>query len=245
MKQRTFDGELTASAPHPEDKIFCSDGSVKRRGDAFADYNGDYHPTNDRMEMENMLIVHRVVDDIAVAVEEYTKHHDYSEMYEHIIHENHTKWGEEVGDWLFANLNIECDGVVDAVCEQILGYALWEPIYDYNEFNHYQGNGVCLYSVDVGEIEEQVDITTHPVLRQAYNDGMLEHYLESYNGDAHLSAAYRYDRKSGQIVKSGYVRGSVFYMYLIPGGQWQFVVSETELYRVAAEQLAILGGFNE
>lgn len=121
-----------------------------------------------------------------------------------------------------------------------------EPIHGQNEYSAYYGNGVCLGGFDIGEVEEQVDITCHDELLELHNQGLLNDCLKKYNGEGCINLDRRREKneKTGYYEYTGeesydpYNRGSTtFEVYTIPGGRWDFVVPEERMNELRREAI--------
>ena len=153
--------------------------------------------------------------------------------------------------WIEEHYNLpDEDKIIERICEEIDGYD--EVEFDRSDYSCYEGNGVCLYSLDLGECEEQVEISGYEELQELHDQGRLDDVLDSVNCDLYISRS----KKRVKNEKTGYYEevGRETYMpyehskkhpdflgYFSPGGQWHYIVSEDtvdeamkEAYRACA-----------
>jgi len=229
-KQFMLDGTLVPVGPHRDDRVVCSDGTECARHEALADVNGGLHYYDEDRREANQDIVNELIDACCAGADEYTEHEDYGNGYAHCVRECHHNWADRIDEWLDGQCVDYSGDVRKAMVESIgqLAYDFdeFEAIHCRNEYADYSGEGCCLDSMEIGEIEEQVDIDGVPAFVELHEAGELEGHLEDYNGDACLYCNDRYDAASGRRVKTGYVSGNCFSFHTMPGGQWHYVVSK-------------------
>ena len=125
------------------------------------------------------------------------------------------------------------DDLVAAVCDDLDGRVLdaeWE--YSHNEYAVYSGSGCCLWGFDIGEQEEQVDISAHDEFVELHSQGRLRDLLDSANTDAYVS------------LSSWSLRGDYpcFEFYHNPGGRWDCIVSAERMEEALMNALERLCG---
>jgi hypothetical protein len=237
-KQRLLNGGIEPVGSHPDDLVFVSDGTVRRLEDALADCKGGLHGDEDTRDEADAEIVKDIVDALCKGADEYTEHEDYGNGYAYIACEVSHDWPKRIEAWI-------CEGGADyygrSKWDGGIGKALAaiiaenadefdiEAEHSRNEYEAYDGEGCCLYSLDIGECEEQVDITCFDELIELDGSGGLERALEDYNGDAYLCVNDHYDREKKRRVRDGYVRHSTFSFVTSPGGQWHYIVSKERM----------------
>lgn len=234
--QRYFDGTLKPIRPHIDDIVTASNGESLRRGDALVDSEGNYHATEEDVEYAEEEYaearaerVHDVIDEHCRWTEEYTEHDDYGDGYAYCALEGAdtdtmiddvTEYIESwAGDELkegearkIATDIIERFGDCDIECEHYSSsYAAWH------------GDGVAIWSCEVGEVEGQIEVSEHEALAEL-TDAELEEALASYRGDACLYEHSKYVKDLDGRVSTGYVsRGTITY-YANPGGAWHYYI---------------------
>ncbi len=234
MLQMTFDGELVPTAPHPDDRMECSDDTYILRGDAFIDCNGDAHRDEDACREGNVAFVTELLDAYAESACEYAEHEDHGDGYCHMVKETHNEWKSKVKDWIVdSGGQFDWDEypellawVTETVWQKIYDWENWETVYESSEYAAYCGDGCCLAAWEVGECEEQISLSDHPSLAKLHDKGELEALLEDYNGDLSISHNNCYN-EHGRRVPDGYVSKGKYpdiMGYINPGGQWYFVV---------------------
>lgn len=241
--QKLLDGTFVPTRKHYDDLVECSDGTTIMHGEAFYDCNDNPHSTEEgRLEAE-VTIVGEILDGVAEWACTYAREHeDYTSGYDHIIGEVSHEWEDRIGEWFNSNvadyygrtkyddclpelirrMSEECEGEWDGD---------WE--FSGDEYSAYIGEGCCLWSTDIGECEEQIDIASYPVLQELHDSGRLNDILDDYNGELYVSRSRRREKneKTGHYEYVGREHYDVYGSdhpdimgYVSPGGQWQFVV---------------------
>jgi hypothetical protein len=194
----------------------------------------------------NNDIVREVLDSISVWIDDYTSSEDYGGNYAYIAFEDNILVADRVNEWVRDAYSDFDEDTVKLVVDYILDRiddADCECEYDRNEYAAYRGNGCCIYSLEVGECEETIELSCYPELAALYDSGDIEACLSNYNGDLYISANDYYDRELGRRVHKGYVRkgfnGNNPYLvgYGNPGGQWHYVISDDSLNQLVFEAL--------
>lgn len=234
--QRYFDGTLRPIAPHVDDIVTTSDGQQLRRGDALVDSRGEYHATEEDVDYaeeeyreEIAERVHDVIDEHCRWTEEYTEHDDYGDGYAYCAFEGCDPGDiidgvtEYIEEWAGEELK---EGEARKIATDIvdrLGDCDIECEYYNIEYAAWDGNGVSVWSMAVGECEDQIEVKEHEALAEL-TDAELEAALASYRGDACLYEHTCYDKATGRRVGTGYVsRGTITY-HTCPGGAWHYYI---------------------
>jgi hypothetical protein len=267
--QATIFGDLVPTCAHPNDTVECSDGTDCLLRDAFVDCRGEYHSDETDQHDANVAIVTDVLDGVGKWAEEYcTENTDYVDGYFCLVDEMSHDWPERIEEW-FSDLCYNGEGYEDyeddneflaelvaAVCEAIdVGFDC-EPEYDANEYACYSGPGCCLWSFDIGEHEEQVDISYYDELQALHDAGELDDVLDDVNCDVCVSRRRRREKneKTGNYEPVGretympYDHDAdhpTFEVYTNPGGQWRFVISAERMGELVQEAIATLNGCGE
>lgn len=241
--QRTFGTivgmeSVVPSGPHPDDIVVSADGVEFRRGDAYLDCRGCAHSSDEDRDEANLRIVAEVLDGIDEWVSEYCRENgDYASGYDHIVQEVSHDWPGPVEEWIRDNYDYSDDVVgklVDAVCEALDGSFDAEAQFNGNEYAAYSGDGCCLWGTDIGEYEEQVDISYHKEFAALAESGELVDYLGRVNCNAYVSS-------SGlQWLQRDLTEGRdypCFYTYHMPGGRWDWVVSAERMRELVCEAI--------
>lgn len=252
-KQKTFGAVVGMEAtvpvkPDPDTLIECSDDTMIRRGDARYDCRGGVHRTDSDAHDANVTIVTEVLDGVDEWVTEYsTENTDYADGYAHIIDELSHLWPDLVNEWLCDNYEFESetdDKLVKLICEALDGGFDCEPEYNRSEYATYSGSGCCLWGTDIGECEEQIDISNHDELQALHDEGILDDILDDVNCDAYVSRSHRrvLNKKTGNYKNVGretympYDHDSDYpclTTYHNPGGRWDWVVSYDRMKELA------------
>ncbi len=236
MLQMMFDGELVPNAPHPDDRMECSDNTYIRRGDAFVDCTGTAHRDEEDCLEGNVDFVTELLDARAESACDYAEHEDYGVGYSHVVKETHNEWKDRVKEWIVDSGIGQFDWddypellswVTETVWQKLYDFDNWDAIHEESDYAAYYGKGCCLASWEVGELEEQISLSDHPGLAELHDKGELEALLEVYNGELYISRNDHFDKETKTRVPDGYVsKGPCpdILGYVNPGGQWQFVV---------------------
>jgi hypothetical protein len=241
LKQTTIDGELVPIAPHPDDKVECSDDTYIRRADAFIDCTGNAHRTDDERYEANREHVENVLDSRAKWGDNYVQSEDYGDGYAHVVKECSHDWSGCIKGWLLDELwEIDLEEhpellkvLVESISQKVYDWDNWESEYDRSEYSLYCGDGCCLASFGVGEYEDQISLSDVNGFTMLHVAGELEALLEEYNGDLYISRNDHYDKETQTRVPDGYVsKGSHpdILGYTNPSGQWHYVVSSENMH---------------
>lgn len=242
-KQRTF-GEsfgqepLVDSRPLPDDTVIASDGQPIRLGDAHIDCRDNPHRTEDECFDANVEIVTEILNNMDEWVTEYcTENTDYPDGYVHIVGETSHEWPSIVEEWIrdedgdragYTNYGDYLDEILQGVLDRIDGEFDIECKYNANEYASWIGSGCCLYSLDIGEYENQVEISSIPELQQLHEQRVLDDVLGCVNCDAYVS-------RRTYVPDTDYPSLCVYHM---PGGQWHYVVPDESMREYLANAIA-------
>ncbi len=263
-RQKTF-GDTVGMAQdvptqsHRDDWVECSDGSVRRNEDVLRDCRDNAHGSEEAQHEADVEIVTEVLNAVNEQVTEYcTENSDYADAYSHIISEVSHEWPDRVKDWVKNNYHDrmgygrfdDClDKLVDAMCEHLDGAWDCEAEYSANEYADYSGPGGCLWGTDIGEEEEQIDISCFDELQELHNQGRLDDVLDDVNCDAYVSRSKRRvkNEETGyyeEVGRKTYLSGinpdvcPCLMIYHSPGGRWDWIVSVDRMDELVA--LAII-----
>jgi hypothetical protein len=267
--QATIFGDLVPTRAHPEDTVECSDGTECLHRDALVDCRGGFHSDDADRHDANVTIVTEILDDVGKWAEEYcTENTDYADGYFCVINEMSHDWPERIEEWIrdnydddddhidYADYNEFLSELVVAVHEAIDTGFDCEPEYDANEYSCYSGSGCCLGSFDIGEHEEQVDISYYDELQALHDAGELDDVLDDVNCDVCVNRNRRREKneKTGYYECVGretympyahYKDHPSFEVYTSPGGQWRFVIPADRMDELVQEAIAVLNGCEE
>lgn len=124
------------------------------------------------------------------------------------------------------------DRVAQWVYEALKGSFDSEPEYSRNEYSAYDGPGCCLASFDIGEYEEQLEVSAFPEFKELHDEGRLRDILNRTNCDAYV-------RLSDWSLRGDH---PCFETYHSPGGQWHWVVSGERMEDLVREAIVDLVG---
>lgn len=253
-KQMTLDGALVPTRPHVDDVVECSDGTDIRYGDALFDVSGNTHRTEEARNEADADYVRGELDALSKWIDEWVEESDYGDSYAYIAEEVSHDWLDDIREWVDAELfDYEGDDLpdefIDWVAEHIRdNLEAWECVHSRNEYAAYSGPGICLYSLDVGEVEWQIDLAGHDQFTNLHDEGRLEGLLESYNGDLYVYRNDHYDSDLGKRVSDGYVSKGDYpciMVYANPGGQWHYVATEETLGELLDAAIAEYADYDE
>lgn len=219
-QQRTIPGlglePLVPVGPHRDDIVLCSDGSERPILEAFQDVKGEWHSSEEDRHDAEVEIVSDVLQSVTKWAEQYcTENTDFADGYIHIVDEVSHEWPTRIRKWLEDNDYEYTDETVDKLCEQIDIYDV-EPVYSRCEYSCHDGSGCNLWGTDIGEHEEQIDISCHDDLAALNDEGRLNDLLDHASGDFCVG--------SSRNLKHG-----TFEIYTMPGGRWDFVVPASRM----------------
>ena len=255
-QQRTF-GKVVGmeakvpTARLPMDLVKCSDGTFRHHEDVWYDCRDNPHGTEEDRHEADVAIVTEVLDGVGKWADEYcTENTDYADGYAHIIDEVSHDWPGPVREWI-ENTHHDCmghgkfddcmDKLVDSICENLEGGFDTEPEYSSNEYAAYSGSGCCLWGTDIGEYEEQIDVSCFPELKELHDRGDLDDVLDDViECDVYVSRSKRRVKNEttgcyeqvGRDTYMPYDRKNdhpTFEVYTNPGGRWDWVVSEERM----------------
>lgn len=264
-KQRNlFTNELEPVAKHRGDIVECSDGTTQSILDAFEDIEGVYHSCeDDRLERE-VEIVQDVLTKVVEWNEEYaTSHTDFVGAYAHIVDETSHDWFGIVESWVEDNYPHHkhpytsawdkdvIEKITEYVCENLEGSYDCEEEYCSSEYAAYSGSGCCLWGFDIGEQEEQIDISCHDELQELHNAGRLDDCLDQLEREFCISRSRRREKneETGKYEEVGrktympyphHAKHPCFEIYTMPGGRWDFIVPVSRMKELVAEAICAL-----
>jgi hypothetical protein len=152
------------------------------------------------------------------------------------------------------------DFIVASVCDELEGQYDCEPEFHGSEYACYSGKGCCLDSFDIGEVEEQISINDHPELKVLHDAGELDDVLDEVESDYHHDYTISRQRRRVKNEKTGHYEciGRETYMpyehsadyptfeiYVMPGGQWQFVVSAERMEELVTAAVMEFFGYED
>ena len=218
---------------HATDLVECSDGAILCHSDVCYDVKGGAHSNEADRDEAEVAIVQDILKSHEEWVDDYTSGandcQDYGEGYAYIASECSDLWPDRIREWLDDNgydYGDRTDAIVDAMCDEIDD---WDAEYSPNEYACYSGSGICLYSLEVGEYEDQVDLSGHDELAELHELGRLEGILGELDREFCLYRSSRWNRETEQREYGDYVSGGSYPNITVtfnPGGQWYYVVSE-------------------
>lgn len=249
-QQKTF-GELVGmdnlvpTARLPLDLIECSDGVLVCDDDVHYDCRDQPHSNeSDRLEAD-VAIVTEILDGVGKFSEQYhTENEDYPNGFP--LGETSHEWRNCIEDWLEdAYPGRFGDNIIKAIYEE-MDESDAEPEYNSNDWDAYSGDGCCLYSFEIGEIEEQIDVASIDELHELHIRGDLDTILDNVNCDVYVMRHQRRVKNEttghyenvGRKTYNQYDRQHpTFEVYTNPGGQWQFVVSAERMKELLVEAI--------
>lgn len=254
-KQYTLEGKLMPVAPHRDDIVECSDGTACARHEACFDVRGCAHREEEDRHEANVEIVREILKGVEEWSEEYhTGNGDYPDCYGYIVNETSHEWPDIIERWIRKAHgdrmgHTKYDDCMDKLVEHIymeLDSSDCEAEYDSIEWARYSGVGCCLFSLEIGEIEEQIDISCHPELKELHDLRELDDCLDELDRDFCIGRSRRrvQNEETGRYEYIGretympYEHSShcpCFEIYTMPGGQWHFVVPADRIDELICE----------
>ena len=131
--------------------------------------------------------------------------------------------------------NLDADELVETIRERLCGSSDCDIIYGSNEYARYTGPGMFLDGFDIGEHEEQIEISSVSEFAILHEDDKLNDVLDDVKSDSYVSRQRRREKneKTGKYEYTGRETydpyGSEYpdlLTYHCPGGRWDFVVCE-------------------
>lgn len=248
--QKTF-GEIVGmnpivpSAELPDDFIVSEDGKGMLRKDGFVDCAGKVWSNDDLRKESNVRIVEELLNTAYMFEEIYcTSNSDYANHFwcilddPYMIAENFADYfdGFEFDKFVEYHFgvgrSVNKDKVFRRFYDEITDFA--EPVYDPSDYSGYSGEGVCIGSFGIGEVETCLDFCNFPALARLHESDELDDVLDEVNSDAYVwrSKARVRNEKSGgydYVGRQTYKRQPGITHLDISchiNGQWHFVVSE-------------------
>ena len=251
---------IVPTRPGPDDSIICEGGEECKRSEAYFDCSGRAWYTDEGRHAAEVEIVTNLLNREDEWVTEYcTGNSDFPSGFGCVINETSSDWPGRVRDWLEktrgdyhgrTNFDDRMDEVVKYICKNIDGDFDCEPEYEHYEYAAYTGDGLCLYSYDIGEYEHQLEVNEYPELKVLHDKGILDDVLDDVKCDVYVSRSRRrvLNTATGHYE---YIGRETYYThydnpylttYHIPGGQWHYVVSEERMEELLND--ALEGGSN-
>lgn len=272
--QKTIFGTVVPVTPHRDDIVVCSDGEGRRREDALADCGSGGHGDDEARKEANAVIVGEILEAREKWANEFaTEKGDYVDGYTHIVNERSDGWNDRVKEWIEDSYADEydwvdydnedeqpgfVDSIIQSVCDELDGSFDCEPEYHSSEYAAYSGEGCCLDSFDIGEIEEQISVNDCEKLKALHDAGELDDVLDEVESDYSHDYTISRDRRREKNEKTGryepvgretympYEHSAeypTFEIYVMPGGQWQFVVSAERMGELVTEAILEYFGY--
>ena len=253
MQQTTF-GEIVGLEPLVPVKRMPTVEMMLGGPDEYFDIEGNPVEDEESVFEANADCVKKILDAECEWYEDYVKGDDYGSEYAYIAGEcGRTDWHDDVAEWVennysnYAGFDDWSGEMTRAIIDGVDLRNECEAIYGPNEYAAYSGDGVCVYSLDIGECEHQIDVSYHPILDELNDRGELEAILEDVegSGDWGLHNHARWDAKRGRRDGTEYVHGGCLSMYVSPGGQWYLVIPHSRIEELAEEFLTDRNGSDE
>lgn len=250
--QQTF-GPAVGAAPvvpvkkHTYDQRTCSDGITRKHDDVFYDSRDNAHGNPVERHKADIAVVTEILMKEGAWVTDYTTgaHDitDYADGYKYIVNEQRDTWHGPVKEWIQDNYDhtMEVDKeLTSRICDAIDGDSDFESVYNGGGYIAYADDGCCLYCVDIGEYENQMELADHPELRVLHNQMRLDDILDDVRCDVYVGRSRKRTlvKDTGRYESTGretYDDGSEYpnlMTYHNPGGRWDYVVSVDRMRRL-------------
>ena len=240
----------TPSAPHRDDSHECSDGVIRPVSECHFDCRDNAHSTEEEAYASNMEIVTEILTTEDEWVDQYTTGSggcdDYATGYAYIVDEMSDDWAERISEWLEDAYYDGSDGydawvkdnelskrIIESICDNLDASSEVECEYDRCDYSAYSGNGTCLWSLEIGEYENQIEIGAHAELQTLHDNGTLDDVLDNVNCDVYVHRSKRREKNKstgyyenvGRETYHPYGHGSADITCMhVPGGQWHYVI---------------------
>jgi hypothetical protein len=255
-KQYLLDGTIVPVAPHRDDVVECSDGTVCARRDVCFDCKGGAHSNDDDRKESDVEIVRDILNGVVEWSENYhTDGGDYADGVAYIVHECSHDWPARVEEWIRDNHgdyygrtkhDDRMEELVEYICNEIAAYDDYEPEYDRSNYSCYSGPDCCLYSLEIGECEEQVDVDAFDELKALHESGDLDDVLDELDRDFCIMRSRRRvkNEETGRYEEVGretympyehHAEHPTFCIYTLPSGQWHYVVEAERMEQIISE----------
>lgn len=215
---------------------------------AYLDCRGNAHPSDEVRHLVDVQSATDMLDEFDKWVCEYhTGNSDYPDGFSHIVSECSHEWADRIRDWLDKQgtpdwSNKTVDYIIDSICARLDDFD-WEPEYSRNEYDAYHGSGCCLLSIDIGEVEEQVEVNAFPELKALHESGRLDDVLDDVKSDTFVcrdrrrvkneeTGLFEYVGRESYFHGGHHADAPYFYTNHSVPGQWHFVVSEENMDRL-------------
>jgi hypothetical protein len=183
MAQMTF-GSIVGmestlpTASHPSNEYLCEDtGEYRLRDEVLFSYDGKaWSDSEERYDYEATALV-ELAETLLEWVDDYVDHDDSISAAVYPAFGFDQTWREYIADYYRDDCD-DCTGHTDAEFETICD-TLRDGADAMMEINGYSTFDYDLTSYDVGEINEQIDINDHPILKALHERGDLEGILDS------------------------------------------------------------------
>lgn len=256
--------DRVAPARLPSDLMECSDGVSRSHSIVNYDVGGNAHADHETAHESSVQIVTDFLDEYAKGqTAYYTENEDYPAGYSHIVDEMKHGWKDTVIEWVEAELDEEHEKLLpDLIVSwkelkklaEKVGERVWEELdaseceleYTPHDYACYNGNGCCLYSDSLGEVEDEIPFDYAEVLAKAHEQGILDDILDDVNADCVVDRNRRRE-KNEETGRYEFVGRETYRMYQeepygitiyhCPGGQWQFIVPQERMRELIVEAI--------
>jgi len=223
----------------------------------FNDCRGNAHGTNEERHDADVAIVEEVLNKVSESVDDYTRNSDYAYDYLHIVEDMSPDWAEAAKDYIRSAFE-GCDNyddhadlsdqIVDHVHHKLEGSFDSDPEYNPCEYAAYSGPGLCLYQLDIGEYEEQTDISAFKELQTLHDAGILDDILDDVNCTCYVLRQCRREKNDtdgryedvGRETYGPTDKYPCLMTYHCPGGQWMWVVPEKRIDDMIQEAIGAI-----
>lgn len=256
--QKTF-GDIVGLPPVvptaqlPDDYIGTEDGENILRKDAFVDCAGKYWSSQENRDESNVTIVEDILNRVYQWNYDYsTDNSDYADSYYYIIQEDDNvksafkdyfdsfDFDGFVEKTFGVGVTVDKKKVLREFYNEIADYA--STSYDCNEYASFDGDGVCIASFDIGEVEFEIDFRDFPELAKLHESGELDDILDRVDSDCYVYRTERRElnKETGKYESVGrktykiYGNNPNMLVYCSIPGQWHFAVSDEDIKSVLA-----------
>jgi len=188
IMQKMFDGTLEPIASHPDDMVDCEDtGAYKRRAECVKSVDGKFWEAREERYDHERDLVETYFKDFIEWSDEHHASDDCVGEYAYLVWENREQitgnvreaLGNLLGDeW--EDSDVSNDDLVDDIVEALSEHVEFDTTTGYHGWSKHDVN---FDSFDIGEVEEQVSINEHDLLRDLNVRGDLEEILVDLGSD--------------------------------------------------------------
>lgn len=214
---------LVPVGPHRNDIVFCEDTNVyNERCNVYTAVDGTCFEDDAERREHDKDLVRAVLDDHEKWAQDYLESDDYGNDYAYLAMETSHDWPGYIEEYCLEN-GISC-ALVPYIAECIDDSDI-ECQMNRNHYAGYSGDGMCLFSFDVEEHEDQIEVDNNPVLKALHDRDELEGILVELDRKYCFHYSNHWDQDKQQRIFDKIVNNGTFLMYHSVSVVWHYYVS--------------------